>query len=143
MRRRMRRRHTSLTYLPEASVAMREDELLARRWGCKPPSAHQRKLRLVRELVDVVEVKREMGALESLALYVRPFENAMAHQAVPEEHTELRAALADCSEDEAEATYRAFPTEANARLLLRKRALERQTSLDHDRAIAGKHGIVL
>lgn len=141
MGRRMRRRQTSLTYLPACSVAVREDELLARRWGCKPASAHQRKLRLVRELVDVVEVKREIGALESLAVYVRPFEDAMGAGAAPD--AEKREGMTDGAEDVAQALYRENPCEATARQLLRARAAERQASLDHDRAIAARHGITL
>ncbi len=143
MRPRMRHRHTSLTYLPLASVACREDEILARRWGCKPASAHQRKLRCRDDVVDVIEVKREAGAWDSLISYVEPIANALAHQSSPATDAELRAALADCDEDGAEASYRAEPSDANARLLLRQRARERQTSLDHDRVLAARHGIQL
>ncbi len=139
----MRRGRPAITYLPGRSVGCREDEILARLWGCKPSSAHQRKLRVAAECADVIRVKRDAGATDSLAVWLRPIEDALAHQRPVEGNPELSAARADCAEDDQEAIYRAEPTEGNARLLLRKRAMERQASLDHDRVIAARHGITL
>jgi hypothetical protein len=121
----------------------REDEILGLRWGCQPGTAHQRKLQLPHLLADVVEVRRDLGALESLAFYLTPLENAMAHRVVRAPCAELLADRADAQEDIQQAEFRANPCEDTARALLRKRAMERQTSLDHDREIAAKWGIVL
>lgn len=143
MGKRLRHRQTSLTYLPGASVKMREDEILARLWGCQPASAHQRKLRLPELVADVIRVRREAGHLESLADYLRPIEVAVAHHAPETAEAELMADRADATEDDCQALYRANPCEDTARTLLRKRALERQTSLDHDQRIAEQWGMAL
>lgn len=140
--RRVRRRHTSLTYLPAASVACREDELLARLWGCKPASAHQRKLVINRQVADVIRIRREAGADESAAMYALPIEEALAHMARPSK-AELAADQADAREDEIQAVYRDDRSDDNARRLLRARALERCTSLDADRELAARHGLTL
>jgi hypothetical protein len=55
----------------------------------------------------------------------------------------LRAAIADASEDDAEARLRENPCEETARLLLRRSARERQASLDGDRELAATYGIPL
>lgn len=108
-----------------------------------PASAHQLKLRLPAYAADVIAVKRERGADESLAAWSAPIVNALEHAPRQVENPQLVAELADCREGEAEAAYNLNPCVETARLLLRKRAVERQTSLDHDRAIAARWGISL
>lgn len=131
-----------IQYLPADSVEVREDEALGRLWGCKPGTAHQRKLVINHQVADVIRLRRDAGAIESAAAYALPIEVALAHKPV-ETQAELLADRADAREDECQAEYRANPTPDNARRLLRLRAFERQTSLDHDREIAAKHGLSL
>lgn len=139
---RVRRRRDRIIYLPAASVAIREDELLARLWGCKPGTAHQWKLRINHQVADVIRLRREAGADESAAAYALPIEVALAHTPAISQ-AELRADVADAREDECQAVYRNDKTPENAQRLLRARALERRTSLDADREIAAQHGLTL
>jgi hypothetical protein len=139
---RVRARRNRITYLPGDSVGVREDEILARLWGCKPGTAHQWKLVINHRCADVIRVRRERGADESAATYAIPIEVALAHTPVVSQ-AELRADLADAREDEIQAIYRDNKTSQNAQKLLRARALERQTSLDADREIAVRHGLTL
>jgi hypothetical protein len=134
-----------ITYQPAASVEIpkdSEDVTLARLWGCKPSSAHQRKLKVADEAADVIRVKRTAGATESLALWLRPIEEALECR-TPVANPQLAASKADAAEDYAEADFIANRCEATARVLLRKRAIERQTSWDYDRQIAAEFGLTL
>ena len=137
---------TGFIYPGRRSVGVREteDEALGRAWGMKPGSAHQLKLTLPARLADVVAHRRQAGATESLAAYLRPVEAALEQSPRPATtDPQLAAALADCAEDADEARYNAEPSQATARALLRKRAAERLTSLEHDRAIAARWGLTL
>lgn len=127
-------------YQPPLSVGVRtEDDLLGERWHMKNTSAHQHKLRLPADLVDVIEVKQMVGALDSLACYVRPIERAMA--AAPRSDAEYREEATDADEDRAQADYRRNPCVETARPLLRIRAVMRQASMDHDLQIATRWGL--
>ena len=110
-----------------------------------------------KDLLERSEVAAELEPLEGsdFHAYRRAWATARKHlplkdvaeaggPCAPTDGTaELRAALADAQEDEAEALYRSSPTEANARLLLRKRAADRAASLAHDVEDARRHGISL
>lgn len=128
--------------LPKARP-VREDELLSDRWGCEPSTAHGRKLALPNLVADVIEVRRQLGSLESLARWLCPIEVALARQPDSALCPELQADRTDAHEDDAQSLYRANPCQDTARVLLRKRASERMASLDHDRAIAERWGLTL
>lgn len=131
-----------IPYLPAGVVVGSEDVTLGRLWGCKASTAHQRKLKVADEAADVIRVKRTAGATESLALWLRPIEEALECR-TPCPDPELAASRADAIEDVVEAEWRANKCEATARKLLQKRAIERQCSWDHDRALAAQYGIRL
>lgn len=137
----MQHRRVRIAYLPAGSVAVREDELLAREWGCKPGSAHQRKLRLPGDLATVIQVRQLLGAHESLAAYLAPVESAQA--ATPQPDAIHREAMTDPQEDVLQELYRADPCEQTARALIRFRAVMRQACLDADREIAARWGLTL
>lgn len=137
----VRRRPGRFPYPARASVDVREDELLALEWGCKESTAHQRKIRAMADVVTVILVKRRIAAHDSLAGYIRPIENATA--AAPQPDALHREKLCDAEEDCLQAEYDRNPSEQTARALLRKRAVMRQASLDHDREVAALYGIVL
>jgi hypothetical protein len=87
---------------------------------------------------------RELGELDSLAVWIRPIEDAMgARLPAGQVARRLRAALADAAEDLAEARFTEQPCEATARELLKQRAADRLASLEHDREIAAKYGLAL
>lgn len=120
-----------------------EDEFLGRLYGIGPATAHQRKLVANRLAADVIRFRREHGDTEGAAFYNRPMEIAMAAYPERQGPAELAADRADAQEDELQADYRANPCEGTARALLRKRCVERETSLAHDREIAARWGIIL
>jgi hypothetical protein len=123
------------------------DEALAREHGGKPATWHSRRFgpHAVNDLAAaIIRQWRTSGNLGELAEWVRPIEEAMAHESHPlPESQMLRAAIADASEDDAEARFRENPCEETARVLLRRSALERQASLDRDRELAATYGIPL
>jgi len=123
------------------------DEELAREHGGKPATWHSRRFgpHAVNDLTAAIIRKwRLSGDLAELAEWVRPIEEAMAHESHPlPQSPMLRAAIADASEDDAEARFRENPCEETARVLLRRSALERQASLDRDRELAATYGIPL
>lgn len=138
------------TYTEAPSVAtpkprpVSEDEYLARLYGGTPASAHQRKQWANRFAADVIRFRREGGDTEAAAVYARPVEMALCSW--PEKqpgNAEERASVADAEEDVTEARYRAHPCVETARPLLRKRALDRECSMEYDREIAARFGIEL
>jgi len=123
------------------------DEALAREHGGKPATWHSRRFgpHAVNDLAAaIIRQWRLCGDLAELAEWIRPIEEALAHESHPfPESPMLRAAIADVSEDDAEARFRENPCEETARVLLRRSALERQASLDRDRELAATYGIPL
>jgi hypothetical protein len=123
------------------------DDALAREHGGKPATWHSRRFgpHAVNDLAAaIIRQWRLSGDLAELAEWVRPIEEAMAHESHPfPQSPMLRSAIADAAEDDAEARFRENPCEETARVLLRRSALERQASLDRDRELAAKFGIPL
>jgi hypothetical protein len=123
------------------------DENLAVALGGRPATWHSRRFghHAVNQLAAaIIEEWRRSGDVEELAGWVRPIEDALAAALPAGDHSpRLRAALADAEEDLAEAAYLEEPCTETARALLRRRAADRLTSLEHDREIAARHGIEL
>lgn len=96
--------------------------------------------------VDTARVARELrkrGDLEAYGAWVRGIEEAGAAGPARTTNCYVTQAEADAAEDCAEARFLADPSEETARALLRKRAADRQASLDHDRELAAAFGLTL
>jgi hypothetical protein len=120
------------------------DAALAREHGGKPATWHARRFGhyAVNDLAaKIIREWRRVGNVGELAEWVRPIESELAGMAHPD--AETRADVADAEEDRFQALYRANPCSETARDLLRARARERASSLDHDRSIAARYGIEL
>lgn len=89
------------------------------------------------------EALRALGLTDKIAELMAPIDASLAGACHDPEHAELRAARADAVEDVREADFRLNPCAATLRPLLQARAIDRQASLDHDRAEAARFGILL
>lgn len=84
---------------------------------------------------------RALGLEDKLAELMLPVEMSLAGAPVPD--ALHRENLTDAEEDVLQEAFRFHPSEQTARALLRKRAVSRAASLDHDREIAERFGIAL
>ncbi|HEU4649541.1 MAG TPA: hypothetical protein VFS33_10815 [Gemmatimonadales bacterium] len=123
------------------------DERLSKFHGGRPATWHSRRCgpNAVNQLAaTIIREWRATGDVEAVAAWTLPIEAALGAIARPAAgSTRLRAALADTAEDDAEARYFETPCEQTARDLIRRRAADRAASLEHDREIAARFGIVL
>ena len=123
------------------------DQKLVELYGGRAATWHGR--RCGRDAVNklaalIIETWSHSGDQEELAVWVRPIEAALeATERTDLESARFNAAMADAVEDEAEAKYYQNPCELTARLLLRKRAVDRRASLEHDVKLAAEYGIKL
>lgn len=108
------------------------DELLGRKWGCKPKTAKCLRLTLGQKLADVIEVLHGLEEHQRLAEAVAPVEAALAATGnLPALEAVLVAAQVDAAEDAVAAAFLAAPSRMTASQLYGAKATEARA---HDQA---------
>lgn len=145
---RIAHRTAPIHYQTARSVAHREsvDEALARLHGGTPGSWHQKRFGRAPVNIDTARIAAELrrrGDLEGYGRWMLAIEDVTERGACPDVNPHLTSAIEDAVEDVAEAQFNARPCEETARALIRKRAADRQASLNDDREIAARFAIQL